>query len=388
MTSWQRKRNDWAARWPAISPARGGSRQARRAISFWASGGERARRNFPGRRQGGQECYGLRFAEAPVRLVGYAGGDDRSHRSRSCRRPKREVSVGLAGLDHDAAVHGHERRASNPRPRFQPRPICRRFCALAGQVGSQTLLRLEGIEASVKARAAMLKALLSRFGDPVALEGRGSQAAWAAIRDARPLETYRNHLIWRLSVPANSSARVMRSIREAVDAIAYFCDWAGGSHLACGAGSTARPCRTVRAAVAACGGHATLFRAPRRFAGGAGVRAAAGRPCRAHAAGEEPHSIRCASSTAAACMRGCDANELLRPRSCKDPKIAEANQILRTCVHCGFCTATCPTYVLLGDELDSRAGASISSRTCSKTPARRRPRSSSMSTGACRASPA
>jgi len=39
-----------------------------------------------------------------------------------------------------------------------------------------------------------------------------------------------------------------------------------------------------------------------------------------------------------------------------DPDIAEANQILRTCVHCGFCTATCPTYVLLGDELDSPRG--------------------------------
>jgi len=40
----------------------------------------------------------------------------------------------------------------------------------------------------------------------------------------------------------------------------------------------------------------------------------------------------------------------------KDPKIAEANAILRSCVHCGFCTATCPTYVLLGDELDSPRG--------------------------------
>ncbi len=39
-----------------------------------------------------------------------------------------------------------------------------------------------------------------------------------------------------------------------------------------------------------------------------------------------------------------------------DPDIATSESILRKCVHCGFCTATCPTYVLLGDELDSPRG--------------------------------
>ncbi len=38
------------------------------------------------------------------------------------------------------------------------------------------------------------------------------------------------------------------------------------------------------------------------------------------------------------------------------PEGKEADKILRTCVHCGFCTATCPTYQLLGDELDSPRG--------------------------------
>jgi glycolate oxidase iron-sulfur subunit len=39
-----------------------------------------------------------------------------------------------------------------------------------------------------------------------------------------------------------------------------------------------------------------------------------------------------------------------------DPDTVEADKILRKCVHCGMCTATCPTYVLLGDELDSPRG--------------------------------
>lgn len=39
-----------------------------------------------------------------------------------------------------------------------------------------------------------------------------------------------------------------------------------------------------------------------------------------------------------------------------DPNVSAANDILRKCVHCGFCTATCPTYVINGDELDSPRG--------------------------------
>src|ERR687887_2699594 len=44
------------------------------------------------------------------------------------------------------------------------------------------------------------------------------------------------------------------------------------------------------------------------------------------------------------------------PAQLADPQVADTDRILRKCVHCGFCTATCPTYLLTGDELDGPRG--------------------------------
>lgn len=48
------------------------------------------------------------------------------------------------------------------------------------------------------------------------------------------------------------------------------------------------------------------------------------------------------------------------------PEGREAEAIFRNCVHCGFCTATCPTYKLLGTSATGRAAGSTCSRRCWK----------------------
>ena len=72
---------------------------------------------------------------------------------------------------------------------------------------------------------------------------------------------------------------------------------------------------------------------------------------RASAGASRRASIRRASSIPAACGRASDADQF-HAGAARRSGHREADKILRTCVHCGFCTATCPTYVLLGDELD------------------------------------
>jgi glycolate oxidase iron-sulfur subunit len=58
----------------------------------------------------------------------------------------------------------------------------------------------------------------------------------------------------------------------------------------------------------------------------------------------------------AVCTRGCSMQTIIHPDVQRLPHIDEAEKILRNCVHCGFCNAVCPTYQLLGDELDGPRG--------------------------------
>jgi len=129
---------------------------------------------------------------------------------------------------------------------------------------SVTALRVEGVAPSVTRRKATLQDVLKPFGTLMALEPGPSAALWAAIRDVAPFAAdgpAGQRIVWRLSTAPKQGAAAARMIAQQSDAEFLF-DWAGGLVWAALAPTDDAGAATVRAAIAACGGHATLVRAP------------------------------------------------------------------------------------------------------------------------------
>jgi len=119
-----------------------------------------------------------------------------------------------------------------------------------------TLLRIEGIAASVAYRMKKLAELLAGYGSGSALGVRQSKSVWLEVRDVHFLSTDKNTAVWRISVAPMDGAKVM-----AATGGEGFYDWAGGLIWCALAASEDACARDVRSAVNACGGHATLVRA-------------------------------------------------------------------------------------------------------------------------------
>ena len=186
-----------------------------------------------------------------------------------------------------------------------------------------------------------------------------SATAWSAIRDVEPFAAggaLGAWPVWRIVCPPASGGALGQALaRDSGGDVIY--DWGGGLIWAALPPKPDAQAALVRQRVEAAGGHAVAD---------PGVRADPAECRRLPSAGRRP---RRAEPARAPQLRSQDHPQP-RPdaageRDMKtefsltqlaDPDIAEADKILRACVHCGFCTATCPTYVLLGDELDSPRG--------------------------------
>lgn len=130
--------------------------------------------------------------------------------------------------------------------------------AIAGR--AVTVVRVEGVEASVDYRAGELGRRLEAFGDATVLGTAESRSLWAEIRDVAFYVGERAAVVWRVSAAPGAGAGVMEAVLGAVGGRGYL-DWGGGLvWLALPPAPDAHH-ETVRGAVARAGGHATLVRA-------------------------------------------------------------------------------------------------------------------------------
>jgi glycolate oxidase FAD binding subunit len=126
-----------------------------------------------------------------------------------------------------------------------------------------TALRLEGVEPSVAHRRGALETLMKPFGTLTTLGETQSRALWRAIRDVAPFAAdgpVGAHPVWRLSTAPTNGPELGRQIARQADAEILY-DWAGGLVWVALTPSDDAGARIVHAALAACGGHATLVRA-------------------------------------------------------------------------------------------------------------------------------
>ena len=137
---------------------------------------------------------------------------------------------------------------------------------LAGTVdglpdGSACVMRLEGFKPSVAAREQSLAKLLKERTPTVSVDADVSRNLWRAIRNVSFFRPDPSSIVWRVSVPPVNGANVLETL-TAIEGARAFMDWAGGLIWAELPASDHGSAQLVRGAIAGCGGHATLIRAP------------------------------------------------------------------------------------------------------------------------------
>ena len=169
-------------------------------------------------------------------------------------RPETSATLVIEGLDDTRAIEALWQALGST---FEVSGAAHLPAGVGGD-RARTLLRIENFENSVAYRIAELRKLIG--GDEV-LDDAASSALWRDVSECGFFAAPDPRVIWRVSTAPSRAPDLVRSVQRAV-AVAHFYDWGGGLiWLAADAADDARA-NDMHAAVAACGGHATLVRAP------------------------------------------------------------------------------------------------------------------------------
>ena len=174
-------------------------------------------------------------------------------------RPESETTLVLHGQDAEAAVGAMSLAMGSScdvsAAAHLPEDIA--LPLLGSGSGAATLLRLEGIGPSVEARLAAAQALFAGTAQSL-LEADASRSLWQAVRDGLPF-VGGTGVVWRCSVPPSDGPRIAAAAPPG--SRVYF-DWAGGLLMIEAPAEGDAGAAALRDAIAICGGHALMLRAP------------------------------------------------------------------------------------------------------------------------------
>jgi glycolate oxidase FAD binding subunit len=172
--------------------------------------------------------------------------------------PKPEIAGTLAlfGLDDARAIEAMSRALGSP---FEVSGAAHLSAGIGGGEKSRTLLRIENFASSVDYRLREIQKLLAPFGDGLRLIEEEADALWCDIRDCRFFAEPRERAVWRISTAPTRAPSLVARLTSELD-LRHFYDWSGGLIWLSVPKNDDAGARTIRAALATSGGHATLVR--------------------------------------------------------------------------------------------------------------------------------
>ncbi|MCJ8517641.1 glycolate oxidase FAD binding subunit [Pseudorhizobium tarimense] len=178
--------------------------------------------------------------------------------------PATVETIVLSGLDDQAATQAMAVAMAMPvevsGAAHLPQTVRGRFPSVELPDGEATVLRLEGLEASVSVRAEKLCDMMRSFGSVSRLGPDLSRNLWKEIRDVAPYKGFPNKPLWRVSVAPSIGHQLVAALRLEAGVDAFY-DWQGGL-VWMQMEADPEEQRLRRYIKALGGGHATLVRAP------------------------------------------------------------------------------------------------------------------------------